>query len=158
MTLVQINQSVAKIISSINEIQVSQSLLILITIIVGVYTDGRRTNKPHTLYFDRNNLVYGRTIRNYFGTQANNTVSVCQWQTFLSQDIQVYKRKKASEVLLAQEEETCSNNDLLWFPGQMFLGESLFTNPLHHFLYNTRDVEANQWNVARKQSCSSEVQ
>ena len=31
MTLVQINQSVAKIISSINEIQVSQSLLILIT-------------------------------------------------------------------------------------------------------------------------------
>ena len=37
-----------------------------------------------------------------------------------------HESEKVFEVFLAQQ-ETCSNNDLLWFAGQMFLGESLFT-------------------------------
>ena len=42
-----------------------------------------------------------------------------------------YESEEVFEVFLAQQ-ETCSNNDLLWFAGHMFLLESVFTLVMRH--------------------------
>lgn len=57
-----------------------------------------------------------------------------------------HKSERAFEVYLAQE-ETCSNNDLLWFTGQMFLDEPLSTLVMRVAVKRTRPPRAG------KQSC-----
>lgn len=131
----------------------SRRLLIPTIIIVGVYTDSRIVEQVNHARSTLIEIIL--SAEELYGTilELKRIIpSVCQWQTIYS------KTPKPPLIWLygtwLQKKEgiwgsPCTRRNL-WFAGQMFLGQSLFTNPLYHLKYNTRDVEANQWNNSRE--------